>query len=261
MRLFLAAALLANAGEVAVVLGSDLRPYQEALEGFREGFGGEFAELGLSEPLPPETRVVVAIGGKAAARSLPRGVALVYCLAPGIQLPPPAARVVMLPRAGQLLARIRRHWPGLRRLGVLTGSPSYASYARELEDAAAAEDVAVIHERVGSPREVPGKLRVLVRKVDALWVPPDPRVLDAGSLTALQTFSWDNDVPLFVSSPGLSERGAVASIHVPYRALGRTAALAAREALAGRVRSRYFADEIVETSNPEAARQTGLEQP
>lgn len=259
MKLLILLAALARGAEVVVILASELKPYREALAGFQKAFKGEALVLSLADPVPREARVVVAFGGKAAAKPRPPGAAAVYGLSPGINLPAPAAKILMVPRAGELMARIRKLAPRARRLGVLHGGPLSQFYIDELAKAGAAEDVKVVAERVSSPRDVPVKLRALAGGVDLLWAPPDPAVIDGQSLEALRAFSWENDIPLFVSSPGLTARGAAASIHVPYQAHGRAAAQAALDFLEGRPRGRYYADEVETVENEEAARESGLD--
>src|SRR5258708_7625278 len=76
---------LASASDeaIVVVLSSNLKPYQEALNGVKKEFDGNIPTFVLSngEPeIPRETKVVIAIGGKAALYSYPDRARLIYCL-------------------------------------------------------------------------------------------------------------------------------------------------------------------------------------
>src|SRR5687768_1758525 len=78
----------AEAADVVVLLASDRLPYQQALDGFTREFGKSVSVVklkGQAETLPSDTRVVVALGGKAALQRIPEDAMLVYGMAPGVQ--------------------------------------------------------------------------------------------------------------------------------------------------------------------------------
>ena len=74
---------------VIAVLSSNLGPYKEALKGFQEAYGQPVPAYSLSEgntKIPSGTRLIVAIGGKAATYPYPSKIPLLYLLAPGTLL-------------------------------------------------------------------------------------------------------------------------------------------------------------------------------
>src|SRR5688500_2450044 len=83
---FLLGPALARAEDVHAVLSAAQKPYEEALQGFREELGREVGTsvLGGGAPRVAGAKVVVAFGGEAAQVAYPDGVTVVACLAPGL---------------------------------------------------------------------------------------------------------------------------------------------------------------------------------
>ena len=259
-----------GAQEVVGVLSSDLGPYQEAYEGFREAFGQEVPRISLASGSPEigrDTRVVVAFGGKAALYGYPEGVSVIYCLAPAARLEASGSEVMvkvhMLPYAGYVVSKVKEIQPGLRRLGVFWASDAMSEYVGEISRASVAFGLEVAAERVGDPDELPDRLRGLLRRgVDGLWLPPDPLLINSRSFALLREFCRSNDIPFYVPTAGLVEKGAVASISASFREIGRTAGRVARRVLSGEHVPRAVYPEVVEvTLNLSAASEVGLEIP
>jgi ABC-type uncharacterized transport system substrate-binding protein len=120
--------------------------------------------------------------------------------------------------------------------------------------------VQILAEKVQGPGDLPDHLRHLVgERADALWLPPDPLLVNAQNFTALKEFSWANDVPFYAPNDGLVEKGAVASVSSSFREIGRAAALAALAARSGPVGHKEVHPEKSETTvNLSAATQSGL---
>lgn len=256
------AACEAPAGRVVAVLSSETGPYQEALAGLKQELGEVVPTFFLSkgEPrIPRAARVVVAFGSKAALKSYPNGTALVYAMAPGTLIESPtAAKICMEPEHALLLKNMKTLYPGLKRLGVFWVSPRFESYADELR-AATRSDMTIAAAALENSADVPDLLRKLHGEIDALWLPPDPLLINAASLSVIMEFSRSNKVPVFVATAGLVERGATASIGPSFREMGRQAGAAALKALNGSLRERKIYSPNVEVViNRSVAAQVGL---
>lgn len=245
----------ACATPVVLAVGSDLAAYQQALAGAQEAVpGAAVVDVRKGAPeLPADARVVVAIGTRAALERYPAGVEVVYCMAPGLPTPEDRAgrwaRADMSPPPGQLLVRARRLQPGLRRLGVLWGSPWFEGYVAELALQARAAGVSLQAVRVSSPDEVPSALRSLKGRVDALWTPLDPRVLSPVTLSALKSFCEGSGIAYYAPAPSLI-RYAAASISGTFRGVGRAAGEAARAAAAGApLKAQYLPSRVLVVAN------------
>ena len=261
----------ASAQEVVAVLSSELGPYLEAFEGFRETMGHPVPVVSLSAGQPRigrKTRVVVAFGSKAALESFPPDVALIYCMAPGTRLDPearpgPTVKISMLPQARVMLAALRELQPGLSRLAVFWVLEAAESYLEQMHQAGKELGIEIAAEKLEHVDELPDRLRALVaRGADALWVPPDPLLINAQSFSVIREFSWANDVPFFAPTAGFVEEGAVAAIAVGFPQIGVAAAMAAQQILAGESMPGEIYPEASEiTLNLKAAANAGLHIP
>src|SRR5687767_348558 len=260
----------AAAARIVAVISSSLPPYVQALEGFRETVGAPFATMDLTQSaahFDTDTEVVVAFGGKAAVGRYPNSAALVYCMAPGTNLAAGGSgkgpvRVHMLPHPGALIAGLKTIQPSASRLAVIWSSDGIESYLDRLRDEARAGGIEVLLERaVGN--DLPSSLRRILRqRPDALWLPPDPLLVNPEAFSLLKGFTWSNRIPFYAPSDGLVERGAVASVACNFREIGRAAGRAARVALAGRIRDGEVYPERIETSmSVSAAAACGLSIP
>lgn len=256
------------AQEVEAILSSELGPYREAFDGFLDGFGGRVSPLILSKEtikISPGARVVVTFGAKAALSKYPDQATLVYCMAPGIRFgsedrPGSSVEVQMLPQARLVLEKMREIQPNLKRLAVFWSSKSMEGYVEGLRRAAAAGPMEILSEKLNGPNDLPEELRNVYGKVDAIWLLPDPPLVNAESLSVLKEFSWSNHIPFYAPTGGFVEQGATVSISSSFREIGRAAGAAARRALSGRPDSETIYPEKVEiTVSMKAAGNSGLQ--
>ena len=254
---------MSYAQNVTAVLSSGLAPYQEAYQGFRETFEGEVTlrDLDTGLQLGANTEWVVAFGGKAALLPYPSHVKVVYCLAPGIQLDREAFKVLMLPNAKEVVDRLKVVQPDLRRLTILWVSQVQAEYIRALAAASDVADVEVVSERIESVDDLPESLRKALREgSNGLWLPPDPALINERSFAVLKSFSWANDIPLYVPTTGLLREGAVASVSCDFQDIGRTIGTVMQQ-LQNQISQPavIYPSRVVLQVNTEAAAQVGLE--
>jgi len=247
---------------IAAVLSSEAGPYREALAGLQEelGFSVPVFSLSRGEPkIPDSARIVVAFGSKAALLRRQDRLTLVYAMSPGVVIKDKNTfEVHMEPEASVLLSSLKKIQPGLKKLGILWQSPKFEAYLLQLRSAAAELDMSIEDSRLEKTAEVPGRLRILYGKIDAIWLPPDPLLLNADNLTIFTEFSRSNNIPFFVPSGGLLEQG-LASVTPTFREIGRLAAIAARSALTGQNQKKIIYPTRVELGiNKAAAAKIGL---
>jgi putative ABC transport system substrate-binding protein len=259
----------AQSEDVVVVLSSESGPYQEALAGFRESFSHPFTTFVLSKGdpgIPKSTRLIVAIGGKAAIYGYKDGnIPLVYCVAPGIYVnrdlhPGPEIKVYVSPQPSILLQKLQELQPNLRRLGSIWVDYSFANYGGDMKKVAEQSGITVQVEHLKSLDDLPDLLRAMKGHVDAFWIPPDPLLITPESFSAMRQFALDNMIPLYVSIDGLADKGAAASVSVSFRDMGRKAGSLAAQALSGSADNLgpAFGDHVSVTINASVASQSGL---
>lgn len=259
----------ASPREVLAVLSSESSYYRQAWTGFQEIMGDrtETVTLQSDKPrIPPEVKVVVAFGAKAALQDYPKSVTLVYCMAPGTLLPMDlrvkrSLKVEMLPRPGFVLSKIKELQPGLKRLAVFWTSAAMNDYVKELQKAAPSFGVEVEAAQSATPDDLPDSLRGLKTKPDAFWIPPDPTLITPTNFTLLKDYAWSNRVPFYVPTDGLLEKGATASIACSLKEIGRITASAVMQLAAtsdGKA-DRIYPEEIQVTVSRLSAKNTGLQ--
>lgn len=239
----------AAASPVVAVLSSDLGAYTEALRGFEAGFGEKVpvSQMGKGVSIPPGTRVVVAFGGRAAARPYPKGTLVVSCLAPGLPGEPEdgGTRVRMVPPPEKLLAGIRDAQPAARALAVLWSNAGFDEYALALKKAGPKLGLEIVRVDLVDEDELPSRLRALRGAVDAIWLAPDPELINERSFAILRQFARSTRLPLYVPTAELVKEGATGAVAVSFFEAGRAAGQAARRALAGEaLPSRIYADRV-----------------
>jgi ABC-type uncharacterized transport system substrate-binding protein len=257
--------------EVVAVLSSELQPYMEAYEGFAAEMEQPvpIVSLSVAEPrIGDQTRVVVAFGSKAALESYPDDAVLIYCMAPGAmreveEQHEKTAHIDMLSRPQQLLTALGEIQPEMKRVGVLWVVERFGGYVEQLMEVGTELEVEVVGQRLETVEELPEQLRALNDlEVDALWVPPDPLLIDARSFSLLKEFSRANDVPLYAPTAGFVAEGAVASVAVSFAQIGREAAWLVQKVLAGgEVPKNVYPEACQISLNLESAAAAGLQIP
>ncbi|MBI4423538.1 MAG: hypothetical protein HY554_07420 [Elusimicrobia bacterium] len=221
--------------ELAAVLSSASPYYRETYEGLRETFPDPVDLVIMSEggAQPAGARVVVAIGSKAVLQPYPAKSTIIGTMTLGAR---PRRRgfiqVASVGRPAAMVAKWKALSPELRSIAVPYASPYWDDYVTLLRRAAGEAGLRVHAERLAGPERLPEYLRSLTG-VDGLWAPPDAELISASSFAVLRDFACARSMPFFISAIGLAERGATASIAPSYRELGKSAAAAAVQVLAG----------------------------
>ena len=241
--------------EVVAVLSSSLGPYQQALAGFAEEYGRPVTSQVLSQGEPAiasDTRLIVAIGGKAAVHSYPSRLPVLYFMAPGTYVSTtdrgaPMIKIYMTPSASVTLHKLKEIQPAMTTLGILTVSNGRDEFNLQMLGVGRSLGVNVIIENLASVDELPDHLRSLKSKINALWVPPDPLLLTPRNFKMMNEFCRSNDIPFYVSTAQLVELGATGHITTSFKDIGRCAGETAKKVLAGKYQGDKVYPERFET--------------
>jgi ABC-type uncharacterized transport system substrate-binding protein len=232
----------APAAEVALVKSNDLASWRPAVEAMLAAasahhvteydLAGSRAEgEQLFAALKGKVAIVVAMGPLAAqlSRELLPEVALVYCMvqdpvAAGLVGLPNAAGVALsLPARNQLVA-FRTVNPQARRIGVIFGSETVARQVDEAQKAAGALKLEVVARRVADAAGVPPAVRDLLRgaePVDALWILPDPLILEPATRRFVLAEALMAGKPIYSFSASLIGEGALVSHSADMASIGQ----------------------------------------
>ncbi|HEX4049099.1 MAG TPA: ABC transporter substrate binding protein [Elusimicrobiota bacterium] len=261
--LALACAGMARAAAVVAVLSSDSEHYREAFEGFEAAWGSSVPFVLAGRALPPgRFDAIVAFGSRAALEESPRPEMLVTCLALDA-LPAGRGRLLrveLLPPPDLLAARLKQLLPRLKVLRVLWTSDFEEADVEALSAAAGKQGFAVLAERIEDPEDLPARVRAFADPADALWLMPDPALVNARNFEILHAYAAAARIPFLAPTEGLAEKGATATLAVPFRDVGRAAAAALKPVLLGRsAPGVVHPGGLVVTLNVAAARAIGMD--
>lgn len=260
--LLVAAVSPCRAESVLAALSSDSEHYRQAYLGFQDEWGSTVPFVVGDQAGPPvPADVVVAFGSRAAMREWPDSALLETCLAPEARPDRPGVlQVELLPKPEVLMERIKELLPRLKTLTVIWSSELQREDVAGLSKAAQEIGVTIDSERIRNPELLPQRLRALSGRSDALWLMPDPTIVNAESFAILREYTRAAHIPFLAPTDGLAEKGATATVAASFREIGRAAADAIKERLDG---DRDFAavhpSRVVVTVNASAAKAVGLD--
>jgi putative ABC transport system substrate-binding protein len=126
--------------------------------------------------------------------------------------------------------------PSVRRLGVLynPGETNSTAVVARLRSAVATKfhQFGLIERPITSTADIPLSLESLQGRIDAMLLPPDNTVFAA--IRQIARISLSNRIPLFATTSDAVKEGALATLNIDYRELGKEAARLALEVLGGK---------------------------
>jgi len=243
VRLFLSPSF-ANAFEVLVVKDSNIKPYLDAVAGFKSSCSCTVKEVALSDIDALEKAVrahpdaVVAVGTES-FRKVRRikSIPVVYTMVVPSEAEDISADnlsgVSMAFTAGDYFNAIAEAFPAAKRVGVLFDPARTGALVREASRAAGKKGLTLVTAEVSDPRRLPELLNEIRGKIDLLWLPPDPTFSNSASIEHLMLFAFQNKLPIFSFSKKIVSLGAVAALSVDPRNMGAQAGEMARCLLQG----------------------------
>ena len=241
--LLVGAAGSARAGGVLVVRSQDLPPYAAVDQAFSQSIGQSVSRLtlggakdALSRALAERPTLVLALGQEAA-----RSVAALHPAAPVLcaLVPFPAkidGRLLPVPmfaspqRQAQAL---RQAVPSARRVGLVYVPGNSRALADAYARAAEASGLTPVRHEVAGLKDFAGAVRALVGRVDALWLVPDPSLINAETFKFLVQTSFESKLPLLAYSQAMVKAGALLAMEAEYADMGRRAGATGRRLLGG----------------------------
>lgn len=233
---------------VLILLSSHIKPYEEALSGFRLACYCAVREIVLSEAGPyfdltkeieaTAPDLVLAVGREALVQlKNTRDVPIVYMMAlnsePLTYVHKNIAGIRMTISPGRQLTSFLRAIPLIQRVGVVYNPAKSGKFVEGAVAAAAKTGVDLIIKKAQRPEDVPGLVNGMAGKIDAFWIIPDASVIMSESVEAILLFSLENMVPVLTFSEKHLEIGALMSMSVSINAadMGRQAGKIAERVL------------------------------
>lgn len=242
----------ATGPEIAILRSSDLKAYNEAVEGFKATAPGDatYIEYDLRGDLErgkhlarkiraTNSSLVVAVGLKAAlaAKLEIVDIPILYMMI----LDPIKYQLTAANMTGVLLdipadrqfKVIRTFLPTLHRIGVMYDQDKTAAKLKEVESRAVTHNFQLRGFPVDNDKEVPQQLRSLLSESEALWLIPDSTVLTDESIRFILESALAKHVPVVGFSSEFTRLGALLSMSIDYGEIGRETGLLAKRIVNG----------------------------
>jgi ABC-type uncharacterized transport system substrate-binding protein len=245
VRLVMAAALAAGAAragatDVFVLKSAETPAWRPTIDAMRRTGGSHnFTEFDLRNDKAEAARVagtlkgrlavVVAMGALAAQamrETLPE-MPLVFCMVPdpsrlNLAVPGVGGVAFTVPAKNQLAA-FRLVNPRGVRVGVLYTEQGTGPVVQDALKSAASVRLALVAKPVTTVKDVPGTLRSMLQgaeAVDAIWIPPDPVLMDTEMRRFLLAETAKSGKPVYASTGTLVAEGALVSNGPDFGSIG-----------------------------------------
>ncbi|MDH4099489.1 MAG: hypothetical protein OEV28_02795 [Nitrospirota bacterium] len=236
------------AAPVAVIVDSSLKPYAEALAGFKEEFRGEvdvfettkYNASSLARMLDKrEYAAIAAIGAEplknvAGLKGIPivTGMVVNPLAFPDIDRSGISGVTLTIPPLASLRT-LKQIAPSVRRVGVVYNPAQSSQLLREAMKDAASLEIELIMRSVETPNQAVDAFKSLESHVDAFLLVPDMVAINAVSLDYLLLSSFRHRLPVVGFSSKYVKMGALLSLSFDERDIGRQMAEIARRIVQG----------------------------
>lgn len=247
--------------EIVILRSSGIKPYEEALHGFRETISAGIPKRGVKsifyagikefvlaeEPdraglrhkiLAANPDLILAVGTNAFVFFRNTYVIpIIYLMVPYPQAVIKGHKNITgvnmdISPETQLNGFIETI-PGIKRLGLIYNTLRSNSMVESIRVAARRKNIDLIVKETMDSRDVPGLLNGMIGKIDGFWMLPDLTVTTPQTLESMLLFSLENRIPILTFSEKYLIRGATVAIASDNRAMGEQAGEIAKKILAG----------------------------
>jgi len=238
--------------DIAILKSSDIAAYNQAVEGFRAEIGeaATLTEYDLVGDVArgrkmarkirgSEAGLVVAVGLKAAqvAKLEIADVPIIYCMVldpekHDLRGPNVAGISLRVPMERQF-STMRALLPKLKFVGVIYDPDKTGPLIEEARRLAGRSGFELVERQVRSEKELPGALRGLSSRMEALWLVPDSTVLTEDSVRFVLGTSLDNNIPVIGFSSEFVRNGALAGLSISPEDIGRQVGMLTKRTMNG----------------------------
>ncbi|MGA1844230.1 MAG: ABC transporter substrate-binding protein [bacterium] len=233
--------------DIFVVQSLGVRPYEDALEGFKGACNGTIKKRILSEGQGPDILesirrsrpdLILAIGLKALllVKGI-RDIPVVYMMVSNplsiLSGEKNITGVSMNISPEVQLAFYTKLMPDMKNIGILSDPEETGYFVEKAAQAAERAGINLIIRKVHQSKNVPLLLGGMSQAIDALWMLPDTTVVTSETVEFMFLFSIENRIPLLTFSEKFIDMGALASVNIDAFDLGRQAGEMAGKILFG----------------------------
>lgn len=218
----------AHAHDVLVVQGLRVKPYDEALRGFRSACAADVRKLYLADlegtdivrlVREEQPRLILAIGADALKKLRPvKDVPIVYLMVVNPQAIVKGSRnmtgVAMNVPPEEHLDLLARISPRPKSVGVVYDPAKTGHQVKRAQQEARAYGFDLLTREVRSHREVAAAINNLKGMVDALWILPDTSVVTPETVELFLLASQEYNIPVISFAGKYVEMGALAALDI-----------------------------------------------
>jgi putative tryptophan/tyrosine transport system substrate-binding protein len=238
---------MSASGEILVVQSLPIKPYNEALDGFRSvcksGFnrivGPDLREtevIGKVRRYRPELILAIGMDALLKVKTI-NDVPIVYVMVLNPHtLVRDAANITgvsMNISPEKQFSLIREVLPNIRKIAVFFDPGKSGYFVGRAYNAASLMGLDLLTKKVQSPREAVTAIDGLKGKADALWLLPDTTVVTPETIDFILLSSIENSIPVITFSDKYAEKGALLSMEVNPADAGKQAGEMASRLLGG----------------------------
>jgi putative tryptophan/tyrosine transport system substrate-binding protein len=128
---------------------------------------------------------------------------------------------------------LRAAVPSVKRVGLVYSPTNSRAVADAYSRAASGVGLQPIRHEVAGLKDFAGAVRSLVGRVDALWLVPDPSLINAETFKFLVQTSFESKLPLVAYSQAMVKAGALLAVEAEYADMGKRAGATGRKLLGG----------------------------
>jgi putative ABC transport system substrate-binding protein len=234
-------------GDILVVQSLSIKPYNDALQGFKAVcksrlnriVGPDLSEAEIRGKVrrnKPELILAIGMDALEKVKTI-NDVPIVYLMV----LNP----LNMLRDGGNItgvsmnlaperqFSILREVLPNVKKIGIFFDPGKNGFYISRVHNAAALMGVELLTKKVSSSREAVASVEGLKGKVDALWLLPDTTVVNPSTIDLLLLSAIENRIPVLTFSDKYAEKGALLSLEVDAAESGKQAGEMAVKILGG----------------------------
>ncbi len=239
--------LEANAQEIAMILTENAAAYQKVAAEIQEQMSGQIRSYDMRDSHAGDSsiveqiekqkpRLIIALGDKAAElasgklASHPILVGMVLQLDQAAFQQPNIEGVALHIPPQSVLTQLKLIVPNFKRIGILSG-PKFSSFRDSIRTSAGQIGLEVVEIAATDKADLGRRLDQAMPGLDALWLLPDPQVVDSESFRSIVDKAQGAKKALVAYSENFVRAGALFSVSPDYQATGQQLALLAKKIL------------------------------
>ncbi|MGR3218655.1 MAG: ABC transporter substrate-binding protein [Candidatus Anammoxibacter sp.] len=253
--LFVVLFLLNNDGfafKIVTLKSKDITPYNKVLEQFKDASNVDIIDYVVADSskknktsvnkiksTAPDLIFTIGLKALLLVKDEFRRIPIVFCMVMnpgkhGLDGKKNITGITLSVPIKEQIQKLKTVIPYVKELGVIYSYADSPCIVNEAKDIAEQLGIKLILKMVRSEKSVPKALRNLIKKVDCLWLVPDPMVVTKASFEFLLMSSFENSVPIMAYSEEFVKAGALLSLSPDYCKIGVQAARIVDDILGGK---------------------------